>query len=181
LDRNLSLLFRSIDGALYDRERQQPRVGTSPDSPGVDPATSCYNITPAVAVRVRENVMRWFRANKRFCGWLALFALAVQIDLSFGHVHADDFGRGSTVVILSGATGPDAGPAPTSADNRPLGLADDYCAICAIIALDGSLFLPEPPALALPVGVLDTLAPDRTTALVPGDHRLRPRARSPPG
>jgi len=129
--------------------------------------------------------MRWFRVNRRFCGWLASFALAVQIGLSFGHVHANDIGRqtlGSTAAAQSGANGPtDAGSVPAPADHEPHGLADDTCAICAIMALAGSLLLPEPPALALPVGVPDTSAPDRTAALVPGDHPLRPRARSPPG
>jgi hypothetical protein len=128
--------------------------------------------------------MRWFRAKRRSCGWLALFALAVQIGLSFGHVHADDGGHRAIVPIVAalfGGNGPaDPGPIPRPADHEPHGLADDTCGICAVIALAGSLLLPEPPALALPVRVLGAPAPDRTAALAPGDHPLQPRARSPP-
>ncbi|HLN11515.1 MAG TPA: DUF2946 family protein [Xanthobacteraceae bacterium] len=128
--------------------------------------------------------MRWFRANRRSCGWLALFALAVQIGLSFGHLHADDDGHrivGPIVAALSGGNVPtDAGPVPRPADHEPHGLADDTCAICAVMALASSLVLPEAPALALPAGVLDAPAPDRSAALAPGDHPLQPRARSPP-
>src|SRR5215472_13233042 len=36
-------------------------------------------------------VMRWFRANRRFSGTLALFALALQFTLAFGHIHLRDF------------------------------------------------------------------------------------------
>ena len=127
--------------------------------------------------------MRWFRANRRCGGWLALFALAIQIGLSFGHVHADDDAHRAVVpfvVALFAGNSPGAGPVPTPADHEPHGLAGDACAICAVIALAGSLLLPEPPALALPVGVLGAVSPDRTAALVPGDHPLWPRARSPP-
>ena len=35
--------------------------------------------------------MRWFRARLRAGARLALFALTVQIALSFGHVHLGDF------------------------------------------------------------------------------------------
>ncbi|MGA2128989.1 MAG: hypothetical protein ABSG76_22895 [Xanthobacteraceae bacterium] len=128
--------------------------------------------------------MRWFRANRRCGGWLALFALAIQIGLSFGHVHADDDAHRAVVpfvVALFGGNGPtDAGPVPTPADHEPHGLVGDACAICAVIALAGSLLLPEPPALALPVGAIDAPLLGRTAGLVPGDHPFEPRARSPP-
>lgn len=128
--------------------------------------------------------MRWFRANRRSCGWLALLALAIQLGLSFGHVHADDDTQRTAVplvVALLGGNAPtDAGPVPTPADHEPHGHAGDACPICAIIALAGSLLLPEPPGLFLPVGAVDAPLLDRTTALVPGGHPFDPRARSPP-
>jgi hypothetical protein len=120
--------------------------------------------------------MRWFRANRRLCGRLALFALALQIGLSFGHVHADDVGR--QTVALSAANS-QADRSPAGDEHR--GRTDDTCAICATIALAGSLLLPEPPALIIARRFLDTPAPDRAEALVPGDHPLHTRARSPPG
>ena len=36
--------------------------------------------------------MHWFRSRMRSCGRLALFALALQMVLSFGHMHRDDLG-----------------------------------------------------------------------------------------
>ncbi len=36
--------------------------------------------------------MRWSRINRRWGGRLALFALALQLGLSFGHIHAEDLG-----------------------------------------------------------------------------------------
>jgi len=35
--------------------------------------------------------MRWVRSNTRFASWLALFAFALQLTLSFGHLHLDGF------------------------------------------------------------------------------------------
>jgi len=34
--------------------------------------------------------MRWFRANRLFGGCLALFALAIQLAVSFAHIHPQD-------------------------------------------------------------------------------------------
>ena len=31
--------------------------------------------------------MRWFRSHKQAWGWVSLFALVLQLGLSFGHVH----------------------------------------------------------------------------------------------
>ena len=35
--------------------------------------------------------MHWIRKNSRFGSWAAVFALALQLVLSFGHIHAEDF------------------------------------------------------------------------------------------
>ena len=94
--------------------------------------------------------MRWFRANRIFGGRLALFALAVQLVLSFGHIHREDiFGygtAGSTPVASSAAGHAQPGPA-----NRSPSRPDDYCAICASIFLLSSSFVAAPPQLPLPV------------------------------
>ena len=34
--------------------------------------------------------MYWVRSNRRFGSWAALFALAIQLVLSFGHIHIED-------------------------------------------------------------------------------------------
>ena len=76
--------------------------------------------------------MRWFRSNRRLGGWVALFALTVQLVLSFGHIHAIPAGDPEIVtaaVADAGAPPPQPGPARHHQDD------DDYCAICAVLAL----------------------------------------------
>src|SRR5690349_8156323 len=73
--------------------------------------------------------MRWFRTHMGLGSRLALVALAVQLVLSFAHVHVADIGRGQSVAasLPSGAGGP---PAPKSD-----GPVDPGCAICGLIQL----------------------------------------------
>src|SRR5947209_19343537 len=82
--------------------------------------------------------MRWFRRNRRGGSYGALLALALQVALSFGHVHLD--GAGETAIAAAQEAEPGNAPADT-ADR------DAFCAICAVISLSGSLLLPEAPAL----------------------------------
>ena len=94
--------------------------------------------------------MRWFRANRIFGGRLALFALAVQLALSFGHIHREDiFGYGT-----ASATPSHRRPLVMRSRARPIaspGHPDDYCAICATIFLLSSSFVAAAPQLPLPV------------------------------
>jgi hypothetical protein len=83
--------------------------------------------------------------------WLALFALVVQLVLSFGHIHQSDF------FPLGGSTGTSAGSGLglRSADTAPIplgkpGLALDDCAICATMHMMGSSALPAPITVAGP-------------------------------
>jgi hypothetical protein len=86
--------------------------------------------------------MGWFRSSRGAVAWLALFALACQLVLSFGHVHASKFDGGS-LASAAAETGdaPADGP-PSSPEKNPIGLAGDFCAICASINLAGTLILP---------------------------------------
>ena len=94
--------------------------------------------------------MRWLRSRKRAGSYLALFALAFQLAVSFGHVHLEH------VAPLSAGASALAG-APPSADrdapSKPAGredLADDCCPICTLIHLAGALVPAEMPSLPLP-------------------------------
>jgi hypothetical protein len=90
--------------------------------------------------------MHWFRARLRLGSCIALFALAFQLVLAFGHVHLDGIsGHSSIRIEASGGT------APPPASNDAPDLAYDYCAICALIHLAGALVPAEPPSLSLPV------------------------------
>jgi hypothetical protein len=83
----------------------------------------------------------------RWGSCIALFALALQLVLAFGHVHVDGIGGHSPARIeASGST------VPTPASNHTHKGADDYCAICALIHLAGALVPADlPPSLPLPV------------------------------
>jgi len=92
--------------------------------------------------------MRWFRANIRLGSRLALFALAVQILLSFAHVHLGDLTRapGASVATVDGS-----GATPGSPLDKSNGTADPGCAICALIQLAATSAPAAPPVLALAI------------------------------
>jgi hypothetical protein len=96
--------------------------------------------------------MPWIRSNTRFASWLALFALAVQFTLSFGHLHFNAPVSKATPTIATGF-GIDS-PAPK--DNRP-DKHGEYCAICAVIHMASSSLTATPASLQLP----DLLPHDR--------------------
>jgi hypothetical protein len=113
--------------------------------------------------------------------YLALFALAFQLAVSFGHVHLE------RVAPLSAAAGALAG-APPSADDvtapsNPGGReqpADDHCPICTLIHLAGALVPAETPSLPPPTVFgrlrLELAADFDLTA----PHAALFRARAPP-
>jgi hypothetical protein len=95
--------------------------------------------------------MSWVRTNRRFCGALALFALALQLVLSFGHVHLRDFaGIPGGAVAQTQVTVPH-GPDGDTSDQA----SDGYCFVCATVALGGTLVLPALPALSAPSNSTD--------------------------
>lgn len=92
--------------------------------------------------------MGWLRVRQRLTGWLALFALALQFAVPFGHGHAEDFASASATAAAaqtSGALATPGGPHDTNG-------AD--CAICAVMHLAATLLVPAPPVLALPAALL---------------------------
>jgi hypothetical protein len=108
--------------------------------------------------------MKWFRSNIRHGSRVALFALAVQFALSFGHFHG--IAAQAAPAIQSGTALSDipatlavAGmgdasaqqPAPTNHD--PDQQPGDACAICAVMALANAALFATPPLLLLPQAV----------------------------
>ncbi len=85
--------------------------------------------------------MAWFRLNRGGVAWLALFALACQLMLPFGHFHAGKFdGRSLAFAALeNGDAAADSTPSPPQKKSN--GLAVDFCAICANTSLAGTLIL----------------------------------------
>ena len=90
--------------------------------------------------------MRWFRDNIRQGSWAALIALAINLALSFGHVHAIDgksVGHRSGVMVTAVAS--------LGADQKPGhhddGAVDYLCPICLATAAVASALAPTPPAV----------------------------------
>src|SRR5205807_1089424 len=107
--------------------------------------------------------MKWFRSNIRGGARLALFALAVQLTLSFGHFHWLAATQAAPVV-QSGLTQADTAKGLTAAGNQATqqqspGHPDtdqqpgDGCAICAVIAMASTMLFATPPLLLLPQAV----------------------------
>ena len=110
--------------------------------------------------------MKWFRSNIKHGSRLALFALAIQFVLSFGHFHgvaaqaAPAIQSGPARLDLSYASGITAADAVSlSAQQQPASNHDsdqrsnDPCAICAVIALANSVRFATPPPLLLPQAI----------------------------
>jgi uncharacterized iron-regulated membrane protein len=109
--------------------------------------------------------MQWFRSNIKLGSRLALFALAIQFALSFGHFHGS--AAQAAPAIQSAAAQSESStsllPAPDaviqSAQQQPASDHDsgqqpnDPCAICAVMALANTLLFATPPLLLLPQAV----------------------------
>jgi hypothetical protein len=120
--------------------------------------------------------MRWFRDNVRHGSWLALVAIAINLALSFGHIHAIG-GRGSDRVIAAVPGASDHGKAPGHHDG-PLG--DDLCPICIASSAIANALASVPPAipLQLTVTVVDrSIAPVRLAVAL---QRAPFQSRGPP-
>jgi uncharacterized iron-regulated membrane protein len=108
--------------------------------------------------------MKWFRSHIKAGSRLALFALAVQFVLAFGHFHS--FAAQAAPAIQSAAAQSESAATdlvaapdvvsqsdqqqPGSDHDQPSG---DTCAICAVIALANTLLFSTPPLLLLPQAV----------------------------
>jgi hypothetical protein len=103
--------------------------------------------------------MKWFRSNIRHGARLAIFAMLVQFALTFGHSHW--FAQAAPLVqsqLRDSAKGIASidrvavqRQSPAAPDREQPG--DDNCAICAVIALAGSVMSATPPLLLLPQAV----------------------------
>jgi hypothetical protein len=90
--------------------------------------------------------MSWLRSNIKHGSRLALFALAIQFVLSFGHFHGVA-AQASPLNQTSAVTQP--APAPDQGRDQPT----EPCAICAVMALANAALSASPPLLLLPQGV----------------------------
>jgi hypothetical protein len=128
--------------------------------------------------------MGWVRGHKRFGARLALVALALQLALSFGHVHPDRAASASAAIVT--ATLLDKAIAQSSQQSlaqnpAPSPLSDDdYCAICASIYLASTSVVALPPQLPVPIGFVRIALSYGEVFGVATPRRAAFQARAPP-
>ena len=122
--------------------------------------------------------MRWIRMNRQLGARLVLFALALQLVLSFGHIHVEDLGiaaPANTESIAQNPANSDGPAAPQDRNDR-----HDVCAICVTLSLTSTSLLPIVASLVLPVAYEWEWPADIQTAQVSFDLEFYYRARAPP-
>jgi hypothetical protein len=109
-------------------------------------------------------VVNWFRKHLKHGSRLALFALAIQFALSFGHFHAE-IARAAPAIQAGLADADLAIAAPLAApqahseaaQQQPSSPDSDRhnsdCAICAVLSLANNFLFATPPLLELPQAV----------------------------
>ena len=112
---------------------------------------------------------------------MALFALAVQFVLSFGHIHRDDiFPAGATAKIAAALLQQQAG-SPDVPTHKSGGKVDDICAICALMQLAAVSAPSAAPSLPLPVAATGWIRLALPVESFPAPSPRGPfRSRAPP-
>jgi hypothetical protein len=123
--------------------------------------------------------MIWFRLQIRSCARLALLALALQIVVSFGHLHRDDL-PSVVAAVHTPFTSIVTYAKPSRADQDHHPASDDYCLICASIVLVGTGLAAMPPVFIVPTSIRRVWSPNTTSDGV-RTEAVRPfEARAPP-
>jgi len=130
--------------------------------------------------------MKWFRSNTRHGARLAIFAMLLQFALTFGHSHwfaqAAPLAQ-ATLQQTDGANGAAAidraavqKQSPAVPDREHPG--EDNCAICAVVAMAGTVVFATPPVLLLPqaIELLHRTTDAEFLHLNSAGHAFQPRA-----
>jgi len=125
--------------------------------------------------------MRWVRTNRRYGSWCALLALAVQLIVSFGHMHRTDAFRlagflSAATTSTSGQSGADEQAPPS----KPIGSAFDFCAICVVVKMGASILPAQAPVSFAPAIVSQIHFLPRADAATGGSAHRPFEARGPP-
>ena len=131
--------------------------------------------------------MKWFRHNIRTGSRLALFALAVQFVLSFGHFHGDAAQAAAAVQAQADLVHQQthASEAASLAQQQPPGhddgrTANEPCAICAVVSMANQMLFAAPAVLPLPDMVERPFLVAASEFTLPGTSRPAFRSRAPP-
>jgi hypothetical protein len=134
--------------------------------------------------------MRWFRTNVKHGARLALFALAVQAALAFGHFHGLGVSAASAVQsdltqteVAANANG--LGDSHTARPQTPANhhhdqQPGDLCAICAVLLLVNASTVGTPPLLLLPQASEHLYLPSAAEVVHLTTARVAFQARAPP-
>jgi hypothetical protein len=115
----------------------------------------------------------WGVRLRRSATWLALFALLLQLALSFGHVHGLDANDRPTLGLAGTSL-------PAGSNHHPAGDPHDICAICVAMGLLASAPLPPPPLVPLPSAFAIDPPDAKPITLTAVATRLAYRSRAPP-
>jgi hypothetical protein len=107
---------------------------------------------------------------------LALFALALQLAVSFGHVHADEL----TDKPLGIASTAHAGEVQAPAGGTDTDHHDDHCDICATLHALASARIATPPPLPIPRAFSHVEAPIDEGLASTEPRRTSFQSRAPP-
>lgn len=91
--------------------------------------------------------MKWFRSKLKYGSRIALFALAIQFALSFGHFHG--IAAQATPIAVGQSIQQQQPASDRDSDQHP----GDTCAICAVMAMANAALFAAPPVLPLPQAV----------------------------
>jgi hypothetical protein len=114
---------------------------------------------------------------------LALFALALQLLVSFGHVHADEPTRkplGIATIVHAGEPHEDAGELQVPAGDADTDHHDDYCDICATLHAVASAQVATPPPLRFPHAFAQVEPPVDEGVVAAEARRASFQSRAPP-
>ena len=120
--------------------------------------------------------MRWVRDRRRIGAWAALFAFAVQIVLSFGHVHVGKIAAASSATTVAWQEADRDAPATPG---HPPG-AQDFCAVCATISLVAGSVLPTASSILPPAATEHRWLAQLVSRLISFEPFILFQARAPP-
>jgi hypothetical protein len=120
--------------------------------------------------------MRWFRDNVRHGSWLALVAIAINLALSFGHVHVA--GQVSDRGLIAAVLGvSDHGKAPGHSDDPQ---TDVLCPICIASNAIANAMAASPPVILLQLDATVVDRPITPVRLAVSQPRAPFQSRGPP-
>ena len=105
--------------------------------------------------------MNWFRKHVKTGSRLALFALAIQFALSFGHFHGEvaraapalQTGLADTDLAIAAALAAQEARAAQQPSGPDTDQPTSDCAICAVLSLANNFLFATPPLLELPQAI----------------------------